>query len=192
MLSTENRGFRINVIGFSIVGITYYFYSFFQDPNTIKANPLYTEGAYGLIISVAGASFTYYYFRYKQLPIIRIPILSIGLFVIWIAGVMYIGSNLTGNKNLYASVAWIGILTIMYFMFLGAINGLLGFWISLFNIFVIGQALLSDGYTDPIIWTNVLGLARIEDPVIQWSVVLISGILGISDKGYEFFIHQQA
>ncbi len=191
MFNAENRNYRINVVGFSVVGLLYYLYSFFQDPSTLKANPLYTEGAYGLIISIVGASFSYYYFRYGKIPIIKILILSVILFVVWIGGVMYIGSNLTGNENVSASVAWIGILTIMYFMFIGAINGLLGFWISLFNIVVLGQTLFSGESSEPFMWVNVLGLAGIDDPVFLWGVVLISGLLGVSDKGYEFFINQQ-
>lgn len=190
MFNTENRRFRINVVGFSVVGFLYYLYSFFQDTTTLKANPLYTEGTDGIFISVAGASFAYYYFRYGRFPIIRIAILSTALFFFWVGGVMYIGSSLTGTENFIASIAWTGLLTIMYFMFIGAINGLLGFWISLFNIFVIGQALLSGNVTDPLVWTNILGVMGIDDPVFLWSTVLISSLLGFSDKGYDIFLNQ--
>jgi hypothetical protein len=192
MFSTKNRNFKINVIGFSLMGVLYYLYSFIQDPSTLKANPLYVEGAYGIPISVIGASITYYYFRYSEFPLFRIGILAFALFIIWIAGVMYIGSNLKGSENITAAVAWIGLLTIMYFMFIGAINGLFGFWISLFNLFVLVNALVIGNSTDPIAWVNVLGLVGIENPILQWGIIFISAILGISDKGYEFLLNQES
>lgn len=190
MFNVENRNFRINVVVFSMVGFFFYIYSFHMDSTILKANPIYSEGASGIPISIVGASITYYYFRYMRFPFIRIMALSVLIFTVWIGGVMYIGSNLEGSKNATASFAWIGVLTIMYFMFIGGINGLLGVWISLFNILVISHTIFSGGSLDPIVWTSILGLIGIDNPVFLWSVVLISCLLGVSDKGYDFFINQ--
>jgi len=192
MFNTEIRNFRINVLGFSMVGFLFYLYSFFQDPSTIKANPLYSGGANGLYISIVGASITYFYFRHSLLPIYRIIFLSITLLIIWVAGVMYIGSNLTGDENLYATVAWVGLPTIMFFMFLGAVNGIFGIWIALFNFFILGNALMHGQGTEPLMWTSILPLAGIDNLIFQWAVVLISAILGVSDKGYSYFVSLQS
>ena len=190
IFNAENRNFRINVVGFSIVGISYYLFSLLQNPDHLKANPLYTHGAYGIIISVIGSSITYYLFRYGRIPIIRIVILSAFLFGIWVVGVMYIGTSLKGSDNYLASVSWVGLLTIMYFMFVGCINGLLGFWITLFNIYVAIHAIFIGESSDPLVWFSIMNFAGIDNTLFVWFVVVLSALLGISEKGYEFITNQ--
>jgi len=190
IFNVENRNFRINVVAFNVIGTLYYIYSYLQDPFSIRANPLYAEGAYGIPISIVGASFTYYYFRYGVFAFYRIIIVSFVLFFLWFAAGSYIALNLSGNDNVMASVAWIGLLTIMYFMFIGAVNGLFGYWISLFNLLVLALALFDGKSSDPMGWVSVLDFAGIDNPIFQWGIVIISAFLGISDKGYDFFVNQ--
>ena len=191
MTPTALRRFRINVIGFTVIGVLFYVFSYWQDPNTIHANPLYSHGPHGLFISIIGGAIAAVLFRYGEFRLYRVIGLSMLLFAAWITGVMVIGSNLTGVSNKLASVIWIGTTVVMFFMVLGMINGFLGFWISLFNLVVIGLHLAGGGTTEPLVWASVLGLAGITHPFLLWGIVVVSAVLGVSDKGFDFFVNPQ-
>jgi len=156
----------------------------FDEP--LQFNPLYIEGANGIPISIIGGVFSYYYFRYMKFPFLRIAITSSIFFMFWIAGVIYIGTNIHGFNNAVSSIIWTGILTVMYFMFIGAINGIFGYWISLINIYIAVHSILITHNTTPLVWVNVLGLIGIDNLYFQWFVVIVSSILGISEKGVEW------
>jgi hypothetical protein len=87
------------------------------------------------------------------------------------------------------ALIFIGFLTFLYYAFLGALNSVFGYYITLFNLFVIANAILNHEAVSPIVWTNILGVIGTNDPTMQWIVVAVSTILGISDKGYDFFVN---
>ncbi len=188
MRNTNHRHFQINVLVFAVIGLAFYALTTLQNPTVIRANPLYSYGAQGLYISVIGFSFTYYYFRFSQIRVLRSILLAVGLYVLWFACVIYIGSFLKGHSNVVAAVVLTGVVTFMFFAFLGAINGIFGFWIALANLVILGLAVTSGQLTGPLMWASLLTLVGIDKPVFQWFVVVVSVILGLSDKGYSFFV----
>lgn len=182
-----NKAFRINVIVFSSIGMILYLLNILTTIKGININPLYREGAYGIPVSIVGGTITYFYYKHMQVPIYKTLLFSAILFVLWIIGVMYIGSTMTGIENRFTSYVWIGILTLMYFMMLGGINGYFGWYISLFNVGIIINALFQPGIPEPIVWLSILGLIGIENIYVQWAIVIVSALLGLSKQGIDFF-----
>jgi hypothetical protein len=180
---------KTNIVIFSIVGVLYFFYSFVADPATIEANPLYFLGADGIAISLIGGAVAYYAYFHDRFPVLNIFLLSFALFIVWLVGVMYVGSNLEGASNLMGALALIGFLTFLYYAFLGALNGIFGRYITVFNLIIIAHAIfVSHEAVSPVAWTNLLSIIGTHDPMMQWGIVAISTVLGISNEGYDFFV----
>ena len=61
-------------------------------------------------------------------------------------------------------------------------------YIAIINI-GIAMLSMSNGFSsvNPAIWVNILSLAGIENIYIQWGIVFISGVLGLTDKGLNLF-----
>ena len=189
MFIKENRTFKLNVISFSIVGFLYYVYYSYKMivyGESLKMNPLYIEGASGIPVSIIGGVTAYYYFKHMSLPLLRIAVNSSLIFIIWIAGVIYIGTNMHGQSNEIFSILWTGVLTVLYFMTLGAINGFVGYWICIINIYIAVHSLFISHDITPIIWVNVLGIVGIDNIYFQWFVVFVSTTLGISEGGVQW------
>lgn len=183
---TERLNFKINVIAFSVVGTVYYFYRYLLNPSILDTNLLYVLGPWGLCLAVFGGSLSYYYYRYGVVAFYRIVGLTIGSFFAWLIGLVVISKYSAAYDTQLLAVVWIGVLTVMYFMLIGAIQGWFGYWICVFNLLVLLEAVLIGESINPLVWVNILGVIGIENQYFQWFIVLLSSLLSVSDKGFEF------
>ncbi len=131
------RHIRHNIITFTIVGLAFYIWTvihFVKGESNLTYNPLYYYSAIGMVISPVLGAFAYCYYRHQRILIVRTLIYSVIIFFVWYFGVFVIGGNFSQESANIAILAWVGLLTIMFFMGIGAINALLGYWIAAFNI----------------------------------------------------------
>ncbi len=182
------RHIRHNIITFTIVGLVFYIWAiihFIGGKSDLNYNPLYYYGAFGLIVSPILGAFSYFYYRYQKILILRTLIYSAIVFFIWYFGVFIIGGNLFQESANIAIFAWIGLLSVMFFMGIGAINALLGYWIAIFNIAITVYTLYFTHEISPAIWVSIMSIMNIHNPYAQWAVVAISSLMAISEKGME-------
>ena len=57
----------------------------------------------------------------------------------------------------------VGALTALWFLMLGTLNGVFGYWISLFNLLNIALLLFAGGDVEWLVWTGLMGLVGIDD-----------------------------
>lgn len=190
MLAEKKRtAFIINVFGFGLTGLVYFiiYFTNITSVNETIYHPLLSGWA-GIWISIFGSLSVFYYLKYGTLYIARLVIYSIVLSLIYFFAFFFIGNFFTPLVQGYLSTIWIGILFVLYFVFLGGVNGYFGMYIAATNI-IITVLSLQNGFSNinPAIWVDVLNLAGIDNAYLQWGIVFISGILGLTDKGLELF-----
>ncbi len=182
------RHIKHNIITFTVVGLAFYVWTVFhfvQGESNLAYNPLYYYGGYGVMVSPVLGAFAYFYYRYQRILIVRTLIYSVIIFFVWYIGVFIIGGNLSQESANIAILAWVGLLTVMFFMGIGAINALLGYWVAVFNIGITVYTLYFTHEISPAIWVSIMSVMNIHNPYAQWTVVVISSLMAISEKGIE-------
>ncbi len=177
-----------NIVTFTVVGLAFYVWTVFhfvQGESNLAYNPLYYYGGYGVMVSPVLGAFAYCYYRYQRILIVRTLIYSVIIFFVWYVGVFIIGGNLSQESANIAILAWVGLLTIMFFMGIGAINALFGYWIAVFNIFIAVYSFYFMDEANPAIWVSIMSVINIHNSAALWAVVVISSLIAISEKGIE-------
>lgn len=187
LIDRKKRSFIINVVGFGLTGLVYFLIFF---TNLIHTNqgifhPL-LNGWFGIWVSIFGTLCVIEYLKNDTISIVKLSLVSIALSLVYFFGFFIIGNFVEITIQSYLEKIWIGALFVAYFIFLGGLNGYFGVYIALFNIGIALLSILTEGNTSsPTLWVDVLSLAGVSNPYVQWGIVFLSGLLGLSDKGLE-------
>jgi len=132
-------------------------------------------------LSILGGVAALVYYREMTIMPFRIFYISVLLLILWWNGLTYFDDRLQmGRERTVVMMTWLGLVVLMYFIALGAINAWFGFWITIFNVFVLFVSLIDSHSANPVLWVSVLELASIENVYFQWGIVLVSAILGLA------------
>lgn len=187
-MNRKRFAYNINVITFALTGAAFYLYKCLTSLGIPSVNPITSLGVQGVYIAIFGGSVSYCFFKYGEMRFYRALGLSFLIFVVWFFSLFFIGGQLEGaDRNIFA-LGWIGAITVLYFMLIGSINAWFGRWIAFINLIILSEALVGGGSSGPIFWVSVLGAVGVEHPIAQWLIVLMSALLGFSDKGFNFFV----
>jgi len=177
ILNTQNRHFRVNVIGFLIVGFLLLVSFTLTSNHGVLFITLEVGGVVALLFSTYGAIVCYYGFFYNYLALIRAFIYgSLLFFVLFIIGIANVGIHYPLIGEILSCF-----LFLMYFATLGTINAFFGKYISLFSVVVFLIALYKGEFNEPFIWVNILDLMEIKNPAIQWFIIIVSALLGAKE-----------
>ena len=177
---------RINAVCFAIAGVVLYLMNHLLNDNHLES-PLGYEGIDGIYVAIGGGVAGYYFCRYRFLPPLRIAFMSVAVFFAWFFG-FFVLTNLVWNLDGpldagHVLLLWISTLTALWFLMLGTLNGVFGYWISLFNIINAALLLLAGGDVDLLVWASLLGIVGIDNVWLQWATVALSTVLGFYEQG---------
>lgn len=178
VINTENRHFRINVIGFLCVGALLLGFMLATHQANAVSLTLQTGGVIALFASSYGAVICFYAFKYNRLVFVRAVILGTLLFIT----MLFIGIATIGEAYPLVAELLGCLFFLMYFATLGTINAYFGIYISLFNVVVFVMSLATGNFNEPFIWVNVLDLMEIKHPAMQWGLIIISALLGAKEQ----------
>lgn len=188
MVTSDFIKIKHNILAFATIGGILYLYSaidYYKLEKNLEYTPIHYYGVDGFFFSIVLGVFAYHYYKYNDYPIFRIIGYSMVFSILIILSIGYI-EKIEGSKNAFFVLN--AFLSIMFFMGIGAINGIFSKWILIVNLAILIITIFSDRVVTPIMWTTLLYLIEIKDPYIQWGILIFSSIMTVYPKdGVSFF-----
>jgi hypothetical protein len=82
------------------------------------------------------------------------------------------------------TIAAVAVLAICCFTTFGFLNGYFGLAFALYNTALILLKMRDGIRIDPLLWFNLLGLIEVDSAFIQWSLIVVTVVLGLSERTF--------
>jgi hypothetical protein len=178
----------INIVVFGIVGIVYFMFFALGKLNESLFHPL-KYGWFGIWFSIVGGLSIFEYYKYRHVSLYKNSIYSVFYSVIYFFGFFIIPAMVDIEAVASMQMVWLGVLLIAYFVTFGALNWYFGIYIAMFNILIAVLTLWNNtgAAVEPVIWVSVFSFMGITNIYIQWTLVGLTTILGLLEKGFSMF-----